>query len=340
MQSGNGEIPPAYRRIVSLYGIIWLMNAVFLLCPWLLTSQHSATKHFLGLFARSTIHAPQLLKPLFVSIEAGVELLGPLNVAMFMATIATVIGLSLLFRFSVVFVSIFGFLYSLLLWLTIEGLGFPYTNGQTDPSVMPAYAICFIFIFAVSFRQKNITRNMNEKLWAVGRIAFGLLWLFDAILKWLPAFMFHFDSQITSQLPGQPSWIVAWLHLVLAIISFVGPTIFAIIIALVETAIALSLLTRFALPYMAPLAILYSLSVWFTAETFGGPYSLSGTGVRGNVIGNIIIYVIPLLMIFANIHSEQGSQKLFRNLKSLFHCERLTTGAQKHSSRRPTWSGD
>ncbi len=308
MQPRHGDILPAYRRIVSLYGFIWLLNAAFLLCPWLLTPQHLAMQHFLALFARSTSHAPQLLKPLFAGMEAGIGALGALNAAMFMAAITAVIGLCLLFRVYVQFASVLGFFYSLLLWFAIEGLGFPYTNGQTDPSVMPAYAIGFMFILAVSARQKNIAGSINEKIWAAGRTAFGLLWLFDAVLKWLPAFMFHFDSQITSQFSGQPSWVVSWLHLVLAIISFVGPVTFAVIIALAETAIALSLLTGFALPYMAPLAIVYSLSVWCTAETFGGPYSLSGTGVRGNVIGNVIIYVIPFLMIIANIRSNKAGR--------------------------------
>jgi hypothetical protein len=50
---------------------------------------------------------------------------------------------------------------------------------------------------------------------------------------------------------------------------------------------------------MLPFAILYSLSVWVTAEAFGGPYTSAGTGVRGNVLGNVIIYLLPLLFLWA-----------------------------------------
>jgi hypothetical protein len=35
----------------------------------------------------------------------------------------------------------------------------------------------------------------------------------------------------------------------------------------------------------------YSLAVWSTAERFGGPYTNAGTVVRGDVVGNVIIYV-------------------------------------------------
>ncbi len=306
MRADSGVIRPAYRWILSLYGLIWLMNAAFWLAPWILTSHAAAAQNFIGLFARSTKHAPQLLKPLFAGLAAGVEFLGPLHVAIAMAIAAAAIGLALAFRFLLVSVAIFGFLYSWLLWVAIEGMGFPYTNGQTDPSVMPVYAISFMFVLAIGVQTKNTKRHISEPLWMAARIVFGLLWLFDAVLKWLPAFLFHFDSQITGQFSGQPSWIVAWLHVVLAIITFVGPVTFAVMIALIETVIAVSLLTGRALQYIMPLAILYALGVWCTAETFGGPYSVFGTGVRGDVVGNVLVYIIPLLMVFARVYSAQG----------------------------------
>ena len=64
-------------------------------------------------------------------------------------------------------------------------------------------------------------------------------------------------------------------------------------------AIAVGLLSGRWLQIVLPFGILYSLAVWSTAEAFGGPYTLAGTGVRGNVIGNVVVYVIVFLFLWA-----------------------------------------
>ena len=64
------------------------------------------------------------------------------------------------------------------------------------------------------------------------------------------------------------------------------------IVAIIETGIALSLLTGWLLRVVAPLGFLYSLAVWTTAEGWGGPYTTSGTGIRGDVIGNALLYAV------------------------------------------------
>ncbi len=42
----------------------------------------------------------------------------------------------------------------------------------------------------------------------------------------------------------------------------------------------------------------YPPAIRTTAEAFGGPYSSAGTGVRGNVLGNVLIYLIPFVFLW------------------------------------------
>lgn len=287
--------------LISLYGLVWIGNAMFEAGSWLFGPSTAARHHLTQVFAGPANHAPNWLKPALNGVTHGVEAVGPHTVAMIMVAISTGLGFALLGRIVLRATAAFGFAYSLLLWLVIEGLGFPYAHGQTDPGVLPVYAITFLFILAVEPMSKTQARGGIERfpnaLWTTARILFGLVWLFDAGLKWLPAFMFHFMRQITSKIPGQPHWVAAWLHIVAQIIAAIGPTLFAVIVAAIETVIALSLLSGRGLQLILPLAMAYSLGVWCTAEAFGGPYTAQGTGVGGNVIGNVIMYMIPFLML-------------------------------------------
>ena len=86
--------------------------------------------------------------------------------------------------------------------------------------------------------------------------------------------------------------------------AMVGPVPVAVIVALVETVIALGLLSGRGLRFLLPIGIAYSLGVWATAEAFGGPYSAMGTGVRGNVIGNVIVYLVPFFFLSVGLYAR------------------------------------
>ena len=116
-------------------------------------------------------------------------------------------------------------------------------------------------------------------------------------MKWEPYFLTHFLDQLTPAIQGQPAWIAAYIGLVIVIVKAVGPLTVAVIVALLETALAVSLLTGRWMRVSVPVGFLYSLAVWTTAEGFGGPYSSAGTGVRGDVLGNIVIYALIYLFL-------------------------------------------
>jgi len=206
-----------------------------------------------------------------------------------------------LLRVRVAVAARFGIVYSLICWVVLDGFGFPYRNGQTDPGVFIAYAIAFLFVLAVAPAlqgQEAASTGSSGSLWRMARLSFGALWLFDAALKWLPAFLLHFRSQITSVIAGQPHWVAVWLGFIAAMVTLVGPVLVAVLVGLAETLIAAGLLAGRWLRVIIPFGIAYSLSVWVSAEAFGGPYTAAGTGVRGNVLGNVLIYLIPFVFLW------------------------------------------
>jgi len=118
------------------------------------------------------------------------------------------------------------------------------------------------------------------------RIAFGVIWLIDATLKWLPGFRSSYMSVIMGEAQGQPGWLRPWFDFW---IRFQHPDamFLAYLAAVIETLIALALIAGFArkLTYIA--AIVFSLLIWGTAEGFGGPYTSGASD-----IGTAIIYAV------------------------------------------------
>lgn len=289
----------ALHFVIGAFGAIWLANAAFQAVAWL--AMPSAKANLVAALTKAAEHVPHSVAPILSAVLEGTKAVGTNIVAVGMVVLAALLGIALLTRTFLACASVVGIIYSLVCWLILDGLGFPYTNGQTDPGVFMIYAIAFLFVLSLT----PVVRGRagqdaapHRTLWKWARLSFGLLWLFDAALKWLPAFLFHFSSQITSVIAGQPDWIAAWLRFVAEIVGAIGPVVVAIVVAVAETAIASALLSERGLRFFVPFGLLYSLAVWSTAESFGGPYTAAGTGVRGNVIGNIIIYLIPFLLLW------------------------------------------
>jgi len=118
------------------------------------------------------------------------------------------------------------------------------------------------------------------------RITFGLVWLVDASLKWLPGFRSSFADMIRGAADGQPTWLHGWFSFW---IDLTAPraTLFADMVAVIETGIALALIFGFARKLTYLLAIGFTLMIWSTAEGFGGPYAAGSSD-----IGTAIIYAV------------------------------------------------
>jgi nitrite reductase (NO-forming) len=120
----------------------------------------------------------------------------------------------------------------------------------------------------------------------VFRIAFALVWLIDATLKWLPGFRSSFSSMLDQAANGQPGWLRPWFDL-WTDMPHGMTTAMAYGTAIVETAVAVALLVGFARKSVYLLGAVYSLMIWATAEGFGGPYQSGSTD-----IGTAIIYAL------------------------------------------------
>jgi nitrite reductase (NO-forming) len=118
------------------------------------------------------------------------------------------------------------------------------------------------------------------------RIGFGVIWLIDAVLKWLPGFKDSYMSTIMGIKAGQPGWLQPWFQFWISL-QHGHITIFWALVATSETLIALALIFGFARKLTYCAAIVFSLLIWSTAEGFGGPYTSGASD-----IGTAIIYAV------------------------------------------------
>jgi uncharacterized membrane protein YphA (DoxX/SURF4 family) len=118
------------------------------------------------------------------------------------------------------------------------------------------------------------------------RITFGVIWLIDAVLKWLPGFRASYMSTIMGEAVGQPGWLQPWFNFW---IRFQHPQAMpmAYLVAVAETLIALALIAGFARKLTYSAAIVFSVLIWATAEGFGGPYTSGASD-----IGTAVIYAV------------------------------------------------
>jgi thiosulfate dehydrogenase (quinone) large subunit len=125
------------------------------------------------------------------------------------------------------------------------------------------------------------------------RITFGIIWLIDATLKWLPGFPASYMSVITGEAQGQPGWLKPWFGFW---IYFQHPSAMplAYLVAIAETLIAVALIAGLARKITYLSAIVFSLLIWGTAEGFGGPYTSGASD-----IGTAIIYAVVFAALLA-----------------------------------------
>lgn len=125
------------------------------------------------------------------------------------------------------------------------------------------------------------------------RVAFGLIWLVDAVLKWLPGFRDSYMDAVMGQSEGQPDWLRPWFEFWTGL-EHPYSDILLVIVALAETVIAVSLILGLARKVVYVAAILFSLLIWSTAEGFGGPYTDGSEDV-----GTAIVYALVFAFLLA-----------------------------------------
>ena len=156
---------------------------------------------------------------------------------------------------------------------------------------------------------KNDMQNSKRRSLAIAftRISFGLVWAIDAWFKWQPAFQNNFVSYLQETYDGQPALIQAWLSIWIKLVS-TNPHLFATIVALGETGIAVGLLLGVFSNLVYAGGISLALVIWAVPEGFGGPYTAGATD-----IGAGIIYIFGFLGLFLlSAGQHYGLDKVIR----------------------------
>ena len=125
------------------------------------------------------------------------------------------------------------------------------------------------------------------------RITFGVFWLIDATLMWLPGFRASYMSVILGEAQSQPGWLQPWFRFWINI-QHPDATFLAYLAAILETLIAVALIAGFARKVTYAAAIVFSLLIWATAEGFGGPYTSGASD-----IGTAVIYAVVFAALLA-----------------------------------------
>jgi uncharacterized membrane protein YphA (DoxX/SURF4 family) len=136
--------------------------------------------------------------------------------------------------------------------------------------------------------------NHQSKAIAFLRIAFGVVWVIDAQFKWQLAFANNFTSYIQGATGGQPAFIQTWLNFWLKLVS-IDPLLFARIVALGETAIAIGLLFGLFSNLTCAGGALLAFIIWAVPEGLGGPYVAGSTDVGTGIIYMFVFAALFLL---------------------------------------------
>ncbi len=116
-----------------------------------------------------------------------------------------------------------------------------------------------------------------------------MVWAIDAWFKWQPDFINNFTTYLTGAQQDQPAWVQGWIGFWINVVN-VDPHVFAHLVAIGETALAIALLFG-VLTNLASLGgVLLSIVIWTTAEGFGGPYQ-AGSADIGSAIISVLVFV-------------------------------------------------
>ena len=286
----------AFGAVRILFGLIWLINTWLQLDP-------AYSMHFLGTFSADWVSG----QPAWIAgyghwMAQLVQQLGAQTVAYATIALDAILAVSLITGVGVPLLAWVGVIYNLWLWSTVGGFGGPYTQGATDPGTAIIYALCFLFVvWTRSWEGLSFSKAPHRPIYApaihTARILFGILWAFDAFLKWQPYFLTHAVTYLQQALPGEPAWIAAYISFFISVITWAGPVLFGYFAAIIESIIAFYLIIGRGLRWLIPVGIAYSIGVWTTAEGWGAPFLPGATANKGDVLGTTNIYVIAFLFL-------------------------------------------
>ena len=127
----------------TTFGAIWLVDAILKWLP-------GFRRDYMGTIMGQAQGQPGWLKPWFdfwINLQHGRSVF----FADLVATVETLIALALIFGIARKITYISATIFSLLIWMTAEGFGGPYTAGAADVGTGLIYALVFTCLIALSY---------------------------------------------------------------------------------------------------------------------------------------------------------------------------------------------
>jgi nitrite reductase (NO-forming) len=131
----------------------------------------------------------------------------------------------------------------------------------------------------------------SGEILSAARIFFGIVWILDGYFK----FAFNTPNSLSQIVTyagyGQPAWMQGWFTFWAGIISWSPPLSQALIGV---TEILLGLLLVFGLLRKAVylVGILFSLSIWSIAQSFGGPLAAGKVEVGSGLVYALVFFML------------------------------------------------
>lgn len=174
-------------------------------------------------------------------------------------------------------------------------------------------------------------RSLAGSHWprTVLRVGFGVVWLVDAVMKWLPGFRAAYMDAVMGEGDGQPGWLEPWFRFWSAV-QHPRVTAFEYLVAVVETLIALAVILGFARKLTYSAAIIFSLLIWGVAEGFGGPYTAGAADV-GTALIYAIVFAALLLFSYYDGPAPWSVDRLLERKISWWH--RIAEVGRRASTR-------
>jgi len=138
-------------------------------------------------------------------------------------------------------------------------------------------------------------RALHVDLWTSIRIVFGVIWLIDGVLEWQPADFHNFAQLITAMSQGQPAPLGAVISAGQAVVA-INPTLANGLLAALETAIGLSLITNTLSRWALRLSVLLAALIWVFGQGFGMVFMAGATDVQSGPL-----YILVSLMLLRTL---------------------------------------
>ena len=265
------------RRVQIVLGVLWLLDGLLQLQPYMFS--HNFLSQMITSMAAS--------QPAFIqwTINTAVTIATPYRVefnAMF-ALVQLVIGAGLLVGGRWVKPALLlSFAWAFVVWWFGEGLGMV-TMGMASPLTgAPGAVSLYVLIGVIVWPTKKTQDSSAASGGPLGddyaRLAWGILWLFLAVLTLQPVNRDagYFSSTFSTAASSSPGPFAS-LNNGLASLSAGRGTALAIVLAALLALIGIAVFLNWQRNLFLVVGSLVGLFVWITGEYFGGMFTGSGT---------------------------------------------------------------